>query len=194
MKRARLIGMTVMLGAAVAAIAVAQTRRGPGPHRGGPPPCADPMPDGIQTKLLEEFGDAGIDADASGTLTCEEVKAFFDANPDLRPPRPPHHGPPPCVDPIPEDIQSMLLEDFGDEGIDADASGSLTCDEVEGFFEANPPPGPPPGHRAGPPPGGPRGMKGKVAPGPRGSGKAAGTPTEPQAAKPTGKTSPSRRK
>ena len=55
---------------------------------GGPPPCRDPMADDLQAKLLNDFGDKGIDANGDGTLTCDEVKAFFDANP------PP--GSPPC--------------------------------------------------------------------------------------------------
>jgi len=117
--------------------------RPPRPH--GPPPCMDPIPAEIQTKLLADFGDKGIDANGDGTLTCEEVKAFFDANPDLRPPRP--HGPPPCMDPIPAEIQTKLLADFGDKGIDANSDGTLACEEVKAFFDANPDLRP---HRGGP--------------------------------------------
>ena len=40
-------------------------------------------------RLLDEFGDQGIDADGDGVLTPGEIKAFFDANPDLRPMRAP---------------------------------------------------------------------------------------------------------
>jgi hypothetical protein len=109
---------------------------------GGPPPCRDPMADDLQAKLLNDFGDKGIDANGDGTLTCDEVKAFFDANPSLRPPRP--GGPPPCRDPMPDDLQAKLLNDFGDKGIDANGDGTLTCDEVKAFFDANPPPGSPP--------------------------------------------------
>ena len=39
--------------------------------------CEDPIPQEKQTKLLEKFGEKGIDADQNGTLTCEETKAFF---------------------------------------------------------------------------------------------------------------------
>jgi len=106
------------------------------PRPGGPPPCRDPMPADLQAKLLNDFGDKGIDANGDGTLTCAEVKAFFDANPSLRPPRP--GGPPPCTDPMPADLQAKLLNDFGDKGIDANGDGTLTCDEVKAFFQANP--------------------------------------------------------
>ena len=112
------------------------------PRPGGPPPCTDPMPGHLQAKLLKHFGDKGIDANEDGTLTCDEAKAFFDANPSLRPPRP--GGPPPCTDPMPDDLQAKLLNDFGDKGIDANGDGTLTCDEVKAFFDANPPPGSPP--------------------------------------------------
>lgn len=36
-----------------------------------------PIPEGKQTKLLEKFGDQGIDANDDGTLTQDEVHAFF---------------------------------------------------------------------------------------------------------------------
>ena len=107
------------------------------PHHGrhgGPPPCSDPIPADKQAELLKQFGDKGIDADKNGTLTCAEVKTFFDANPQLRP----HHGPPPCSDPIPADKQAELIKQFGDKGIDADKNGTLTCAEVKTFFDANP--------------------------------------------------------
>jgi hypothetical protein len=35
-----------------------------------------------QARLLEQFGDDGIDADGDGTLTRQEVRAFFEARPD----------------------------------------------------------------------------------------------------------------
>jgi hypothetical protein len=124
---------------------------------GGPPPCSDPIPAQMQTRLLEKFGEQGIDANGDGTLTCDEIKSFFQANPDLRPHGPggpPMHGPfgpPPCSDPIPTQMQTRLLEEFGAQGIDANGDGTLTCDEIKAFFQANPdlrPPGcgePPPG-------------------------------------------------
>ncbi|MHC4091269.1 MAG: EF-hand domain-containing protein [Planctomycetota bacterium] len=37
----------------------------------------EPIPTAKQTKLLDKFGDEGIDADGDGVLTHEEVKAFF---------------------------------------------------------------------------------------------------------------------
>ena len=37
----------------------------------------EPIPAAKQAKLLEKFGDQGIDADSDGVLTHEEVKAFF---------------------------------------------------------------------------------------------------------------------
>ncbi len=46
-----------------------------------------PIPEKKQTKLLEQFGDDGIDADGDGVLTREEVTTFFKENPDLRPAR-----------------------------------------------------------------------------------------------------------
>lgn len=46
-----------------------------------PPPAgadaARGIPEQRQTKLLEKFGEAGIDADKDGTLTRKEVRAFF---------------------------------------------------------------------------------------------------------------------
>ena len=42
-----------------------------------------PVPEAKQTRLLERFGDEGIDANGDGTLTCDEVHAFFaDKDPD----------------------------------------------------------------------------------------------------------------
>ena len=46
-----------------------------------------PIPEKKQTKLLEQFGDDGIDADGDGVLTRGEVTTFFKENPDLRPAR-----------------------------------------------------------------------------------------------------------
>ncbi len=46
-----------------------------------------PIPEKKQTKLLEQFGEDGIDADGDGVLTREEVTTFFKENPDLRPAR-----------------------------------------------------------------------------------------------------------
>ncbi len=113
--------------------------RGPG-DGGERPPCEDPISDDMQAGLLERHGSDGIDADGDGVLTCEEVEAFFAANP---PPGPRHGGHrPPCEDPIPDDMQAGLLERHGSDGIDADGNGVLTCEEVEAFFAANPPPGP----------------------------------------------------
>jgi len=132
--------------------------RPPPPPPQGPPPCADPIPADMQARLLKDFGEKGIDANKDDTLTCDEIKAFFDANPSLRPPPPPPpQGPPPCADPIPADMQARLLKDFGEKGIDANKDGTLTCDEIKAFFDANPPP---------PPCGGPRHGKDK---GPRGA-------------------------
>jgi hypothetical protein len=45
-------------------------------HRGRRPPCQDPIPDEKQARLLDRFGDQGIDANGDGALTCEEVRAF----------------------------------------------------------------------------------------------------------------------
>ncbi|HVP09575.1 MAG TPA: hypothetical protein VMV94_00110 [Phycisphaerae bacterium] len=133
MKRVMVVSMVVVpvVMALVAGVALADK----GQH-GGPPGCTDPIPAERQAKLLEKFGDKGIDANKDGTLTCDEVKAFFKANPDLRPHRP--DGPPPCTDPIPAERQAKLLEKFGDKGIDANKDGTLTCDEVKAFFKANP--------------------------------------------------------
>ena len=160
MRRTLLKAGFAAVAAVALAVAIAQAERArEGKRQGGPPPCTDPMPADMQAKLLEDFGEKGIDANADGTLTCEEVKAFFDANPSLRPP-PPHGrgpcGPPPRVDPIPAEIQSKLLTEFGEKGIDADADGTLTCEEIKAFFDANPslrPPPPPHGRGpCGPPP------------------------------------------
>ena len=46
-----------------------------------------PIHEKKQTKLLEQFGDDGIDADGDGVLTRDEVSQFFKENPDLRPAR-----------------------------------------------------------------------------------------------------------
>ncbi len=46
-----------------------------------------PIPEKKQTRLLEKYGDDGIDADGDGVLTRGEVTTFFKANPDLRPAR-----------------------------------------------------------------------------------------------------------
>jgi Ca2+-binding EF-hand superfamily protein len=46
-----------------------------------------PLPEKRQAKLLEQFGDDGIDADGDGVLTRGEVTTFFKAHPDLRPAR-----------------------------------------------------------------------------------------------------------
>jgi hypothetical protein len=155
MRRALVMGFVGVLAAVALTVAIAQAQKGPGGGPGGPPPCTDPIPAEIQAKLLADFGEKGIDADKGGTLTCAEVKAFFDANPSLRPPRP--CGPPPCVDPIPAEIQARLLADFGEKGIDANGDGTLTCAEVKAFFDANPSlrPPPPGGPCGGPPPGPP---------------------------------------
>src|SRR3989304_7860838 len=122
MKRTILIGTGAVLAAGVLLVAIAQAEKG---HRnvrgGGPPPCADPIPAEMQAKLLKDFGGKGIDANSDGALTCDEVKTFFDANPLLRP-HPPC-GPPPCADPIPAEMQAMLLKDFGGKGIDANKDG-----------------------------------------------------------------------
>jgi Ca2+-binding EF-hand superfamily protein len=142
----RVIGLSMVAVPVVVALmaSIALADKG---QRGGRPPCTDPIPADKQANLLERFGDKDIDANKDGTLTCEEVKAFFKANPDLRP----HHpdGPPPCADPIPTDKQANLLEKFGDKGIDANKDGTLTCDEVKAFFKANPELRP---HRRGGPP------------------------------------------
>jgi len=135
MKRTIVIGV-VAIGTAVALLATAaQAQRGPRGGHDGPPPCNDPIPAERQAKLLADFGDKGIDANKDGALTCDEVKAFFQANPQLRPHR---GGPPECTDPIPAERQAKLLKDFGDKGIDANKDGKLTCDEVKAFFQANP--------------------------------------------------------
>jgi hypothetical protein len=135
---------------------LAPWRHGRGP--GGPPrECTDPIPQEGQARLLGHFADKGIDTNKDGTLTCEEVKAFFQANPQLAPSR---HGrgpggpPRECADPIPQERQAQLLEHFGDKGIDANKDGTLTCDEVKAFFQANPQLAPGPHGRGpgGPPP------------------------------------------
>ncbi|MHC4442001.1 MAG: EF-hand domain-containing protein [Planctomycetota bacterium] len=101
--------------------------------------CEDPIPEDKQAKLLEHFGEKGIDADKNGTLTCEEVKAFMKEN---RPKGSRHHGHHrECTDPIPEDKQTGLLEHFGEKGIDADKNGTLTCEEVKAFMKENRPKG-----------------------------------------------------
>ncbi len=41
---------------------------------------ATPVPEDKQAKLMEKFGDQGIDADEDGTLTQDEVHAFFAEN------------------------------------------------------------------------------------------------------------------
>ena len=101
-------------------------------HRGGPGPCTDPIPADKQAKLLEKFGDQGIDANKDGILTCDEVKAFFKTNPQLGPWRRGGFGP--CADPIPDERQAMLLKKFGDKGIDANKDGKLTCEEVKACY------------------------------------------------------------
>ena len=130
--------MTLVTAAALAAAFLAAVASAEGGHRRGhigPPQCVDPIPAERQANLLKNFGDKGIDADRDGALTCDEVKAFFQANRQLRP----HPGgSPQCVDPIPADKQANLLKNFGDKGIDADEDGALTCDEVKAFFQANP--------------------------------------------------------
>ena len=137
MKRTIVIGV-VAIGTAVALLATAaQAQRGPRGGHDGPPPCNDPIPAERQAKLLADFGDKGIDANKDGTLTCDEVRAFFQANPQLRPHRG-GPGPMECTDPIPAERQAKLLKDFGDKGIDANKDGKLTCDEVKAFFQANP--------------------------------------------------------
>jgi Ca2+-binding EF-hand superfamily protein len=55
--------------------------------------------------------------------------------------------------PVPEAKQTRLLERFGEEGIDANGDGTLTCDEVHAFFAEKYPDGVGRGH-------GKRGMKG----------------------------------
>ncbi len=50
-------------------------------------PADKPIHEKKQTKLLEQFGDDGIDADGDGVLTRDEVSKFFEENPDLRPAR-----------------------------------------------------------------------------------------------------------
>ena len=46
-----------------------------------------PIPEKKQTKLLDQFGDDGIDADGDGVLTQGEVSKFLKEHPDLRPAR-----------------------------------------------------------------------------------------------------------
>jgi len=134
------MGAAAMLVAGVWLVTSAYAEKGQRGMRHGPPPCTDPVPAERQEKLLAEFGAKDIDADKDGTLTCAEIKAFFDANPSLRPHHP--HGPPPCADPMPADMQEKLLAEFGEKGIDADKDGTLTCAEIQAFFKANPPPKP----------------------------------------------------
>ena len=112
-----------------------------------------PIPEARQTKLLEKFGDEGIDADADGVLTREEVRAFFaDQYPErMRGKHRKHdgHGPHgmkgcgPCDEgclghgfgpPISEAKLQRLLEKFGDEGIDANGDGTLTPEEAHAFL------------------------------------------------------------
>lgn len=138
MKRAKYLvaGVVLCAVALVTGVAIAGMRPGHGgPGHWGPrPPCEDPIPDEFQARLLERFGEEGIDADGDGVLTCEEIEAFFEANPPMGPG---HCGlRPPCEDPIPDEFQARLLERFGEEGIDVDGDGVLTCEEVEAFFSA----------------------------------------------------------
>ena len=70
-------------------------------HRGHEGSCVDPIPQNRQAQLLERFGERGIDANGDGVLTCEEVNAFFQANP---PPMGPGH-----CGPRPEDRKSTRL-------------------------------------------------------------------------------------
>ncbi len=80
---------------------------------------------------------------------------------------------------VPEDIQTRLLERFGNDGIDADGDGTLTHTEVRSFFEAMRAngDGPGAGRRGGPPHdgpfcgrGGPGGAGRGPGPGPMGHG------------------------
>ena len=99
--------------------------------------CEDPIADEVQASLLDRHGDDGIDADSNGELTCEEVDTFFQANPPV------DHGPGYmhllCEDPIADEAQASLLEQHGDDGIDIDSNGTLTCEEVVEFLQANSP-------------------------------------------------------
>jgi len=104
-------------------------------QQNGPPPCTDPIPSAKQARLLKRFGEKGIDANRDGTLTCSEVNAFFQANPQLKP----HHArAEECTDPIPAGKQAKLLKQFGDKGIDANKDNALICAEVNAFFQSNP--------------------------------------------------------
>ena len=124
------LGVAVLVGAALLTTVAEAARPRLGP-RGG---CTDPIPTERQTALLGRFGEEGIDANGDGVLTCREVNPFMDE----------HHPMGPgcdrqCTDPIPDERQAMLLERFGDQGIDANGDGVLTCDEVKAFFAARDP-------------------------------------------------------
>jgi len=81
MKRVKYLVAGGILGAFALVASVTIAGMGPGHgrpgHGGHRPPCEDPIPDGIQARLLDRFGEEGIDADGNGVLTCEEVHAFF---------------------------------------------------------------------------------------------------------------------
>ena len=112
-----------------------------------------PIPEARQTRLLEKFGDEGIDANANGVLTREEVRAFFaDQYPErMRGNHRKHDGHGPhgmkgcghcdegCAGHefgarMPEAKLQKLLEKFGDEGIDANGDGTLTPEEAHAFL------------------------------------------------------------
>jgi hypothetical protein len=97
--------------------------------------CTDPISAGKQAKLLKQHGDQGIDANKDGALTCTEVNAFFQANPQLKSRRE-HDRTQNCTDPIPSEKQARMLKRFGDKGIDANKDGTLTCDEMKAFYDA----------------------------------------------------------
>jgi len=122
----------------LASVVTVLAKRG---HRGPRPECVDPISQEKQTRLLEKFGEKGIDADKNGTLTCEEVKAFMQKNhpKDSRHGSRHHGSHKECTDPIPADKQAKLLEHFGEKGIDADKDGTLTCEEVKAFMQKNHP-------------------------------------------------------
>ncbi len=123
------------------------------------------IPKERQQKLLQQYGDQGIDADGDGVLTREEVRTFLS---EMRGgkgkgerkrgkdgPRGDRQAD--ADEPIAEAIQAKFLARYGEEGIDGDENGTLTRGEVRRFFGGERP-GQRGGRRGGPARG-PRGQR-----------------------------------
>ena len=125
------------------------------------------IPEKKLARLLEKFGEEGIDANGDGALTHDEVQAFFAAkHPEGmrgkhgKRGKGKHSGAEGCGHHgkgqghhglgdrwLDEDgaikprKQERLMEKFGEQGIDADADGTLTAEEAHAFFAERRPQG-----------------------------------------------------